>query len=177
MSRVLASGRAGALHDASGSYQPRNSPSDGVDGPTTASMCQDVVVEDHDQEPPVTKVSTIGLDLAKHVFQVHGADERGAVIIQRRLRRGEMIKYLARLEPTIVGMEACSMSHYLARELRALGHEVRLMPAQYVKAYVKRLKNDAADAAGIVGYRPNGASQGQRAVEMPLRSTAPADRH
>jgi len=97
----------------------------------------------------MTKVSTIGLDLAKHVFQVHGVDERGAVIVRRRLRRSEVLKYFARLEPTIVGMEACSTSHHWARELRALGHEVRLMPAQYVKAYVKRQKNDAADAAAI----------------------------
>jgi transposase len=97
----------------------------------------------------MTKISMIGLDLAKHVFQVHGVDERGAAIVRRRLRRSEMMKYFARLEPTIVGMEACSTSHYWARELRAFGHEVRLMPAQYVKAYVKRQKNDAADAAAI----------------------------
>jgi transposase len=97
----------------------------------------------------MTKVSTIGLDLAKHVFQAHGVDEHGAVIVQRRLRRNEVMKYFARLEPTIIGMEACSTSHYWARELRALGHEVRLMPAQYVKAYVRRQKNDAADAAAI----------------------------
>jgi transposase len=97
----------------------------------------------------MTKVSTIGLDLAKHVFQAHGVDEHGEVIVQRRLRRSEVAKYFARLEPTMIGMEACSTSHYWARELRALGHEVRLMPAQYVKAYVRRQKNDAADAAAI----------------------------
>jgi transposase len=95
------------------------------------------------------KVSTIGLDLAKHIFQVHGVDDRGAVIVQRQLRRSDMLKFFARLEPATVGMEACSTSHYWARELRALGHDVRLMPAQYVKAYVKRQKNDAADAAAI----------------------------
>jgi transposase len=97
----------------------------------------------------MTKISMIGLDLAKHVFQVHGVDENGVMVVQRRLRRSEMTKYFARLEPTIVGMEACSTSHYWARALRSLGHEVRLMPAQYVKAYVKRQKNDAADAAAI----------------------------
>ena len=70
----------------------------------------------------MTKVSTIGLDLAKHVFQVHGVDECGGVMVRRRLRRSEVLKYFARLEPTIVGMEACSTSHYWARELRALGH-------------------------------------------------------
>jgi transposase len=83
------------------------------------------------------------------VFQVHGVDENGAVIVRRRLRRSELVKYFSRLEPTVVGMEACSTSHYWARALRALGHEVRLMPAQYVKAYVRRQKNDAADAAAI----------------------------
>ncbi|HEX8827180.1 MAG TPA: IS110 family transposase [Xanthobacteraceae bacterium] len=97
----------------------------------------------------MTKVSTIGLDVAKHVFQVHGVDAAGAVVVQRRLRRSEMVKYFSRLEPVVVGIEACSTSHYWARELRALGHEVRLIPAQYVKAYVKRQKNDAADAAAI----------------------------
>jgi len=97
----------------------------------------------------MTKASTIGLDLAKHVFQVHGVDAHGAVVVQRRLRRSDILKFFARLEPALVGMEACSTSHYWARELRAFGHEVRLMPAQYVKAYVKRQKNDAADAAAI----------------------------
>lgn len=97
----------------------------------------------------MTKISTIGLDLAKHVFRVHGVDEHGIVVIQRRLRRGEVMKFFRRLEPAVIGMEACSTSHYWARELRALGHEVRLMPAQYLKAYVKRQKNDVADAAAI----------------------------
>jgi transposase len=95
------------------------------------------------------KVSTIGLDLAKHVFQVHGIDESGAVVIRRRLRRSDVMSFFARVEPTIVGMEACSTSHHWARELSTLGHQVRLMPAQYVKAYVKRQKNDAADAEAI----------------------------
>lgn len=95
------------------------------------------------------KISTIGLDIAKHVFQVHGIDEAGSVVMRRRVRRGEMLAFFARLEPTVVGMEACSTSHHWARALLALGHEVRLMPAQYVKAYVKRQKNDAADAEAI----------------------------
>jgi transposase len=114
-------------------------------------MCQAVVfVRDHDQtEPSMTKVSSIGVDLAKHIFQVHGVDEHGTVIVRRRLRRSELLKYFARLAPTVVGMEACASSHYWARELRALGHDVRLMPAQYVKPYVKRQKNDAADSAAI----------------------------
>jgi transposase len=94
-------------------------------------------------------ITTIGLDLAKHVFQVHGVNEVGHVVIKRRLRRAQVITYFASLPPCLIGMEACATAHYWARELRALGHEVRLMPPQYVKAYVKRGKNDAADAAAI----------------------------
>jgi transposase len=89
------------------------------------------------------------LDLAKHVFQVHGVDAAGAVVLRRRLRRSEVLSFFAGIEPALVGMEACATAHYWARELRALGHDVRLMPPQYVKAYVKRQKNDAADAAAI----------------------------
>ena len=95
------------------------------------------------------EITTIGLDLAKHVFQVHGVDEAGHVVVKRRLRRGQVITYFASLPPCLVGMEACATAHFWARELRSLGHEVRLMPPQYVKAYVKRGKNDAADAAAI----------------------------
>ena len=95
------------------------------------------------------QVTTIGLDLAKHVFQVHGVDEAGHVVLKRRLRRAQVITYFASLPPCLIGMEACATAHFWARELRALGHEVRLMPPQYVKAYVKRGKNDAADAAAI----------------------------
>ena len=92
------------------------------------------------------KVSTIGLDLAKTVFQVHGVDEAGRAVLERKLRRSEVLRFFARLEPCLIGMEACGSAHYWARELAALGHEVRLMPASYVKAYVKRAKNDAVDA-------------------------------
>jgi transposase len=95
------------------------------------------------------KITTIGLDLAKHWFQVHGVDAAGAVIAKRRLRRAEVIPYFKSLEPCLVGMEACASAHHWARELIALGHEVRLMPPAYVKAYVKRNKNDAADAEAI----------------------------
>jgi len=95
------------------------------------------------------EITTIGLDLAKHVFQVHGVDEAGHVVVKRRLRRAQVITYFASLPPCLIGMEACATAHFWARELRALGHEVRLMPPQYVKAYVKRGKNDAADAAAI----------------------------
>ena len=95
------------------------------------------------------EIITIGLDLAKQVFQVHGVDEAGHVVVQRRLRRAQIITYFAALPSCLVGMEACATAHFWARELRSLGHEVRLMPPQYVKAYVKRSKNDAADAAAI----------------------------
>ena len=95
------------------------------------------------------QATTIGLALAKHVFQVHRVDATGHVVIRRRLRRGQLIGFFAGLAPCLVGMEACATAHFWARELAALGHRVRLMPAQYVRAYVKRGKNDAADAAAI----------------------------
>jgi transposase len=94
-------------------------------------------------------ISTIGLDLAKNWFQVHGVDAAGKVIIRRRLRRGEVLAYFQSIEPCLVGMEACATAHHWARELTALGHQVKLMPPVYVKAYVKRNKNDAADAEAI----------------------------
>jgi transposase len=103
----------------------------------------------HQREPSMSEVTTIGLDLAKHVFQVHGTDASGAAVLRKRLRRGHVVAFFAALPRCVVGLEACATAHYWARELRAVGHEVRLMPAQYVKAYVKRHKNDAADAAAI----------------------------
>jgi transposase len=97
----------------------------------------------------MTEVTTIGLDLAKNVFQLHGVDAAGAVVVRRSLRRGKVLEYFARLPRCLVGMEACATAHYWARELERLGHRVRLMPPAYVKAYVRRNKNDAADAAAI----------------------------
>jgi transposase len=94
-------------------------------------------------------VTTIGLDLAKNVFQVHGVDAEGVAVIRQRLTRGRMLKFFAKLPRCLIGIEACATSHYWARELVALGHDVKLMPAQYVKPYVKRGKNDAADAEAI----------------------------
>src|SRR6266576_1718507 len=95
------------------------------------------------------QITTIGLDIAKNVFQVHGIDAAEKVVVRKPLRRGQVIKFFAGLSPCLVGMEACASAHYWARELTRLGHEVRLMPAKDVKAYVKRNKNDAADAAAI----------------------------
>jgi transposase len=97
----------------------------------------------------MAKVSTIGLDLAKHVFQVHGVDEEGSVVLRKKLRRGAVVEFFAKLAPCTVGIEACGGAHYWAREITALGHTVKLMPAVYVKPYVKRGKNDAADAEAI----------------------------
>ena len=91
----------------------------------------------------------IGLDTSKHVFQVHGVSENEQPVLRRQLRRGEVEKFFAKLAPTRIGIEACGASHHWARLLRGLGHEVMLIPPQYIKAYVKRGKNDAIDAEAI----------------------------
>jgi len=95
------------------------------------------------------QITTIGLDLAKNLLQVHAVDSDGQVVLRRRLARAEVVPFFANLAPCRIGVEACGTAHYWARELIALGHEVRLMPAAYVKPYVKRGKNDAADAEAI----------------------------
>src|ERR1700692_296398 len=92
------------------------------------------------------QITTIGLDLAKRVFQVHGIDATGQVVVRKSLRRSQMLPFFAKLPSSLVGMEARGTSHHWARELIKLGHEVRLMPPTYVKPYVKRGKTDAADA-------------------------------
>ena len=95
------------------------------------------------------EVSTIGVDIAKSVFQIHGVDADGTVVIRKRVGRARVLEFFADLPPCRVGMEACATAHQWARELKKLGHDARLMPPTYVKAYVKRGKNDAADAAAI----------------------------
>jgi transposase len=95
------------------------------------------------------QITTIGLDIAKYVFQVHGIDAAENVIVRKRLRRSQVLVFFKALPPCLIGMEACATAHYWARELTKLGHRVRLMPAKDVKAYVKRNKNDAADAEAI----------------------------
>ena len=95
------------------------------------------------------EVSTIGLDIAKSVFQVHGIDDTGAVVMRKRVGRAKVLELFGGLSPCLVGIEACPSAHYWSRELQALGHTVRLMPPSYVKAYLKRSKNDANDAAAI----------------------------
>src|SRR3712207_1051737 len=95
------------------------------------------------------EITTVGLDIGKRVLQVHGADAQGRRVLQRKLRREEVRAFFAGLPPCLVGMEACATAHHWGRELRALGHDVRLIPPAYVKPYVARQKNDAADAAAI----------------------------
>jgi transposase len=95
------------------------------------------------------EVTTIGLDIAKSVFQVHGVDVDGAVVIRKRVTRAKMLDFFAVLPPCLIGIEACPSAHHWGRQLQALGHTVRLMPPSYVKAYLKRSKNDANDAAAI----------------------------
>src|SRR5437867_6527708 len=108
-------------------------------------------------EPSMQAVTTIGLDIAKSVFQVHGIDATGNVVIRRQLKRRYVLPFFQKLPPCVVGIEACASSHHWSRELQALGHTVRLMPPAYVKPYIKRQKNDAADAEAICEAvtRPN----------------------
>ena len=94
-------------------------------------------------------ITTIGLDIAKSVFQVHGVDAAGQVVVRRQLKRRYVLAFFEKLSPCLVGIEACASSHHWSRELQALGHTVRLMPPAYVKPYVKRQKNDMADAEAI----------------------------
>jgi transposase len=100
-------------------------------------------------EESMGQAITIGLDIAKSVFQVHGVDESGVVVIRRQVRRAQLLAFFAKLPGCLVGIEACATAHHWARELIKLGHQVRLMPPSYVKPYVKRQKNDAADAEAI----------------------------
>lgn len=103
------------------------------------------------------EITTLGIDLAKAVFQLHGVDGSGAIVVQKKLRRNALLNFLGGLEPCLIGMEACPTSHFWAREIAALGHDVRLIPSAYVKPYVKHQKNDAADAEAICEAvtRPN----------------------
>src|SRR5512144_2567826 len=95
------------------------------------------------------EVSTIGLDIGKLVFQIHGIDADGAAVIRKRISRAKLLEFFATLPPCLVGIEACPTAHYWSRRVQALGHTVKLMPPSYVKAYLKRSKNDANDAAAI----------------------------
>jgi len=125
---------------------------DGVDGTTsTASKCQDVVAGTPQRgRPSMKEFIRIGVDLAKNYFQIHALESEDGHAATRKLSRQAMRKLFSETRPCLVGMEACGSAHYWARELRAMGHEVRLIPPIYVKPYVKRGKNDAADAASSV---------------------------
>jgi transposase len=101
------------------------------------------------REPSVDQIIRIGMDTSKHIFQLHGVDAAERPVLRRKLRRNEVLAFFAKLPPTVIGMEACGAAHYWARELRKLGHEVKLMAPQHVKAYVKRNKNDGRDAEAL----------------------------
>jgi transposase len=120
-------------------------------------------------------VKTIGLDIAKSVFQVHGVDVEGQVAIRRKLKRRYVLAFFEKLPPCLIGMEACATSHHWSRELQALGHRVRLMPPAYVRPYVKRQKNDAADAEAICEAVRRARDQG--AAELPGASSHAAPVH
>ena len=114
------------------------------------------------------EINTIGIDLAKEVFQVHAVDARGHVVLKKKLKRKEMATFFANLTPCLIGIEACSSSHYWARKLQSLGHQVKLMAPQFVKPYVKANKNDAADAEAICEAvtRPSMRFVGVKSVEQ-----------
>jgi transposase len=115
-------------------------------------------------------ITTIGLGIAKSVFQVHGVDAAGQVVIRRQLKRRYVLAFFQKLPPCLVGIEAGASSHYWSRELQALGHMVRLMPPAYVKPYVKRQKNDMADAEA-----PAGADAAPLDRQLLMRQLASAD--
>src|SRR6202140_4921213 len=125
---------------------------DVVDGArSAASKCHRVVASKRTTLRGAVhmQITTIGLDIAKNVFQVHGIDAAEKVVVRKQLRRSQVLAFFKALAPCLIGMEACATAHYWARELTKLGHQVRLMPPKDVKAYVKRNKNDAADAEAI----------------------------
>src|SRR3974390_1349732 len=121
--------------------------------------------------------STIGLDIAKSVFQVHGVDGTGAVVMRRRISRSKLLEFFGGLSPCLVGIEACPSAHYWSRELQVLGHTVKLMPPSYVKAYLKRNKNDANDAAAICEAvtRPSMRFVPIKSERAAMRPDAPSD--
>ena len=114
------------------------------------------------------EISTIGIDLAKEVFQIHAVDARGNVVLKKKLKRKEMVTFFANLTACLIGMEACSSSHYWARKLQAMGHQIKLMAPQFVKPYVKANKNDAADAEAICEAvtRPSMRFVGVKSIEQ-----------
>ncbi len=122
------------------------------------------------------EVSTIGLDIAKSVFQVHGVDDAGAVVIRKRISRAKVVEFFANLPACLIGIEACPSAHHWGRELQAFGHTVRLMPPSYVKAYLKRSKNDANDAAAIRNSSATARPNAKRSIACLLNCRCPACR-
>jgi transposase len=112
-------------------------------------MCQDEIVADLWRGPSVEQIIRIGLDTSKHVFQLHGVNAAEQPVLRKKLRRTEMMTFFEKLPPTVVAIEACGASHHLARLLTSYGHKVKLIAPQLVKPYVKRGKNDAADADAL----------------------------
>src|SRR5258707_473535 len=121
---------------------------DGVDGPLRHRCARMRLLKSQTKEPSVNQIIRIGMDTSKHIFQLHGVDAAEQPVLRKRLRRKQVLAFFAKLPPTVIGMEACGASHYWARELGRLGHEVRLIAAQHLKAYVTRNKNDGRDAEG-----------------------------
>ena len=122
------------------------------------------------------KISTLGIDLAKSVFQLHGVDADGRVLLRRQLRRSQMLEFFQRLPPCLIGMEACASAHYWARELAKFGHYVRLMPPSYVKGYVKRAKGPRQYremAACYTAKRPHSTHDILTPDEVHARKTEP----
>src|SRR4051794_4580321 len=129
---------------------PRPLPSAGVDGPRRHRACQNEVVADlRQREPSVEQISRIGMDTSKHIFQLHGVNAAERPVLRKKLRRKEMFAFFARLAPTVIAIEAGGASHHYARQLQSFGHTVKLIAPQLVKPYVKRGKNDAADAEAL----------------------------
>src|ERR1700720_4679127 len=118
--------------------------------PYGIALCQiEVVAKLQTREPSVNQIIRIGMDTSKHFFQLHGVDAAERPVLRRQLRRNQVLAFFAKLPPAVIGMEACGASHYWARVLRELGHEVKLMAPQHVKPYIKRNKNDGRDAEGL----------------------------
>src|SRR5271166_2224074 len=128
----------------------RNWSSGGVDGPRRHQACQnEVAVDLRQRRPSVEQISRIGMDTSKHIFQLHGVNTAERPVLRKKLRRREMFAFLEQLAPTVIAIEACGASHHCARLLQSFGHSVKLIAPQLVKPYLKRGKNDAADAEAL----------------------------